>query len=97
MTKYLLKVLLLLFSSIEYVYSYSQCPVISNINTCMSEYCFCPKIYDRHLIEYSNGKKCYVCQASCDSFECSLMDCYCPKGYKKIRLEEDCFKCIIQL
>ena len=93
--KYILKIICLLYN-IYQSHSYSQCPILNNINNCVDEYCFCPNIYDRHLIKYSNGKKCYICQPNCNNLECSLKGCYCKIGYKKAKLGK-CFKCIIHI
>lgn len=90
MIKTIIIVLLLFCNSI---YSIEQCPVM--VNKCISEYCFCPNKYDRHIITY-NGKKCYRCLPKCGIFDCSLNYCYCDNGYKKTYLN-GCYKCILSL
>lgn len=73
------------------VYANIQCPVMYNNYNCVSNNCFCPLMYDKHLIN-----NCYICQPKCDKFDCSLKHCYCPDQYIKTNIN-DCYKCIIKL
>ena len=92
-------------NSNAYSYTYSQCPVIYSYNNCITEYCYCPILYEKHIVEYTSGytsgkytigKKCYFCQPNCNDFKCSLIHCYCEKGYKKAKIGE-CYKCLLEL
>ena len=76
------------------IHAFSQCRVINSYNNCITEYCYCPKLYVKHRIEYSNGKNCYFCQPNCNIFECSLIHCYCEEGYKIAKID-GCYKCLL--